>query len=62
MNCRKEIGRNVSTAQEEDTFFQNSSVTEGNPHKCGLLMSWFEQRRVKVGYKTRFVQISTRLD
>lgn len=62
MNCRKEIGRNVSSAQEEDTLLQNSSVTEGNPHKCGLLMSWFEQRCIKVGYKNRFVQISTHLD
>lgn len=62
MKCRKEIGRDVSSSQEEDIVFQNSNVTEGNHHKCGLLMSCFEQRSIKMLYKNRFVQISMHLD
>lgn len=37
MNCRKEVGKGILSAQKENMVFQSSSITEGNILKCGLV-------------------------
>jgi len=52
MNYRKEVGRDISSAHQEDVVFQKHPVMEGNCHKRALVMTYFEQSCIKMGYKS----------